>query len=137
MNQTEPLRTVRSRLWEAKFPGCTDDFLEVFGSREPTVKQVSLWKQSWFEDTPNTFLIGNLRAADIFNANANVKERIHTLADQCGIHPYFYEFWTRMRNVVGQDINPYDPGVDAHITQVDPLISFYKEEHLVMFKLAW
>lgn len=122
-----PINDVRLRTWERRFPGCGDDFGEIFGTMMPTPKEVAAWKESWFATTPYQMPV-EVESFDDLLSN-RVKVRINDVANRCGIHPYFWEYWKRQEK-------DWENGSE-HTIILNPTVSFYKEEHLVMFKLAW
>jgi hypothetical protein len=114
---------VRIKLWEKKFPGCTAEFVEIFGCYLPTPTQLAKWKLTWGGAPANTMSInykGNRDAT--LHRYADMKTTVAATAEDMGIHPYYYDF-INLRHEVS--------------TGVEPAISFYKKEHLVLFKLAW
>ena len=114
---------VRIKLWEKKFPGCTAEFVEIFGCDLPTHPQLAKWKLTWGGAPANTMDINykcNPRVRS-FTRNADLKAAVDATAGDMGIHPYYYDF-IRLR---------------TDNLEVQPAVSFYKQEHFIMFKLAW
>lgn len=105
-------------MWEKKFPGYTDDAIEIFGTDHPTIQQVAIWKSSWVEHTNNVVNVYD-NPLDLINL-PGTKGKILTLCHDLNIHPYFWDFW--------KDKKPID---------IEYKCSFYNPEHLIMFKLAW
>jgi hypothetical protein len=99
----------RSRVWNLRNPDNMEDVTAIFGQPNPTTGVVAAWKTAWYNSTKNTFKL---------ELGANYKRgNIGKICNQCGIHPYLWDTFT-----------------DA---DGNKLISFYYEEHLVMFTLTW
>lgn len=111
--------------------------MEYFGTLDVSMKFLSEWKMSWIEDTPHQIHLMDLTATQVFDGDGTVKASVVRCADFCGIHPYFYEYWVQKDNVVTSDIAEGDNINAGYIVKVYPTVSFLKEEHLIMFKLAW
>lgn len=122
-----PLNDVRIRTWERMFPGCSEDIGEIFDTLLPTPKQVSTWKMTWFESTPYKLSI-DVDVDDM--VKSRVKSRIYEKTKELGIHPYFWEYYQEQKG----DLNDVEA---PDLIVLTPTVAFYKEEHLVMFKLAW
>ena len=116
-------------MWERNFPGIGDQLGEIFNTQMPTPKQIAEWKMTWYETTPYQMKIVDRPINELISPSGT-KEEVYQLTKSLGIHPYFWEFWNDRREEEG---DPWD------IPQVvlTPTISFYYEEHHVMFKLAW
>jgi|TARA_R110000851_G_scaffold294323_1_gene449003 hypothetical protein len=114
----------RINLWEKKFPGCTSEFKEIFGCDLPTPTQLAKWKLTWGGAEATTMTINHTdqRVSSLPRRYVDIKTTIAATAEDMGIHPYYYDF-INLR--------------DAAAFGVKPAISFYKKEHLVLFKLAW
>jgi len=113
------------------FPGCGKEFDEIFGTQLPEVRQVARWKNKWMETTPYQFVINN--KIDTTLSNYSLKKRINDVCNKAGIHPYFWEFRERHKTQKHTDGVFDDLGYE--VITLQPLVSFYKGEHLVMFKL--
>jgi hypothetical protein len=98
------MRNDKHRTWHSQH---IDDITAIFGQSYPSLRDVSIWKTSWYDSTKNTF-----KLEQHFS-----RVKIRNVCDQCGIHSYFWDTFT-----------------DA---DGNKLISFYYEEHLVMFTLTW
>lgn len=134
MNQSKydltemPLSDVRLRQWEKQYPGCSTQFEEVFGTKNPSIKQVSEWKNTWNESTKYYMPIEGHQSY-VAVVSPGLKEEIHQTCYRIGIHPYFWDYWIKRNTYQVNDFNTF--------TEVEPRASFYFEEHLIMFKLAW
>jgi len=117
-NGSNNLANVRILMWEKLYPGYMSDFEEVFGDRYPAVKKVSRWKNNWYDRTPY-----KMRVDPVANrARHSTRVLIQATTERIGVHPYFWDFW----------VEPAELSRTGY-----PTVSFFKEEHLVMFKLAW
>jgi hypothetical protein len=128
MLYNEPLTDIRLKIYERQYPGSVDDIGKIFNTHLPTPKEVGEWKTSWVTTTPSKLVISNdlsfYYSPDIYKA------KCHVVAKQLGIHPYFWEYWHAKegrRNISGDD----------DMIGVNGNISFFFDEHLIMFKLAW
>ncbi|SRR6056297_924350 len=132
--KNSPLNDVRLQAWEKLYPGCGDEFGEIFGTQMPTPKEVATWKMGWIETTPYQFVVTD-RGVNEMLMTPGVKEDIFQLASSLGIHPYFWEFWkhreTRKETQGLFDHEEFD------VVVLYPTVSFFYEEHHVMFKMAW
>jgi hypothetical protein len=97
----------RSRAWQTQHADTMDDIAVIFGQSYPTLREVSIWKTSWYDSTTNTFKLEHNFS----------RVKIRNVCNQCGIHSYFWDAFTD--------------------TNGNKQVSFYYEEHLVMFKLTW
>lgn len=127
--ENSPLNDVRLRIWERNFPGIGDHLGEIFNTQMPTPLEVAKWKLTWYETTPYQMKILD-RELTALLMTPGVREEIYQLGVKLGIHPYFWEYWQHRREELG------DPG-DIPQVIITPMLSFYYEEHHVMFKLAW
>jgi hypothetical protein len=125
---TETLSNIRALAWERKFPGCTDEFRKLFGVELPSPHAVAIWKNSWNERSPHVLELDRKRIQG--NYTADLRAEIYAVTERLGIHPYFWEFVKRHDEV--ESTLPFVPK-----TVVTPTVTFYYEEHLVMFKLGW
>jgi len=129
---------------EKNFPGYREDMREIFGNDHVDILKISKWKTSWYQKTPNQFIISSQRPGASICASTGrypvMRREIGLVARQCGIHPYFWDYWmakephnTSYDGMKAGEIEPWrsDPAVRGRS------VSFYKEEHLVLFKLAW
>lgn len=127
--KAKPLSDVRLRQWEKLYPGCSDQFEEIFGTRNPSVSQVSSWKDTWNTTTKYFMVIDGKQPSDIV-VRPGIKEKIYQTCHEIGIHPYFWDYW--IKRIACPDDPTWYITIDA-----EPRASFYFEEHLIMFKLAW
>lgn len=102
---------LRNRVWNIRYPNCMDDITEIFDGQVPSVKEVAKWKCTWNQTTSNMIEIGHS------TIQLGRHGQFGNTCEQCGIHPYLWDTVTT-----------------DHLTK---MVSFYYEEHLIMFKLAW
>ena len=127
--KNSPLSDVRRRQWEKLYPGCTHEFGEIFDTEMPTPEAVASWKMGWVEKTPNYMVMEDAQPSDLV-VTPGIKEEIHQTCHRLGIHPYFWDYW------VHREARWY-PDTNRTEHNVEPRVSFYTAEQLVMFKLAW
>jgi len=126
------LRNKTLLTWERFYPGCTEDIVEIFGTARPNIGRVAKWKNKWYQTTPYQFALSGVDYEWGHKPNDKIKEEIEVTARRVGIHQYFWDFY------VARCVDRVDHGTSiTHTTTMTPTVSFYKEEHLVMFKLAW
>jgi len=123
------LSDVRLRQWEKLYPGCTERFGEIFNTQLPTTADVARWKMSWYETTTNYMVLEDAQPSELV-VNPGIKEEIYQTCHRLGIHPYFWEYWTHRETL-------WLPDLDRVETAIEPRVSFFEEQDLVMFKLAW
>lgn len=122
---------IRAQMWERKFPGCIQDFQRTFGSALPSPKVVAEWKNTWNETSPYVYELSfNALSATTETA---AKSNIYAVTERLGIHPYFWEYSKRRQPFLHQNKQM----VSTNTVFVTPIVTFFYEEHLVMFKLAW
>ena len=120
----ETMTDIRLKMYERQFPGSVADIGKIFGTELPSPKEVSEWKCNWVEKTENRFIINK---NDNFYDDGNIdRVKCHKVCKHIGVHPYFWEHWRAHNNS-----QEYD-----HL-KIASQISFFFEEHLIMFKLAW
>jgi len=119
-------------MWERHFPGCTSEFMDIFGTELPTLQDVAKWKATWVESTDNcTTITGN---ASNLLASPGIREHIHQTCFSLGIHPYYWEYW---KERTYQNYDDYDYSCNEGEIIITPKCSFYYDSHLIMFKMAW
>lgn len=134
-------RNIRMWAWEKKYPSCTEQIVEVF-DKIPSVKEVAKWKEGWVDVANNEFCIGSSIGLH-YNTKLLTYDDIKKITLNLGIHPYFWD--TRLRTELhdegGIDIEGYDiTGKKVKFGsyyETKTMVSFFYEEHLIMFKLAW
>lgn len=136
---------------EKNFPGYREDMREIFGNDHVDILKISKWKTSWYQKTPNQFIISSQRpGASICASPARypvMRREIDLVARQCGIHPYFWDYWMAKEQAGLHDTSYGIINGGLKPGEIEPWrseyakrgrsVSFYKEEHLVLFKLAW
>jgi hypothetical protein len=130
------LKNIRLRTWEKFYPGCSEDFQEIFGTDSPSISAIGEWKTSWYQTTPYRFNISNRPVQDI-TVEGKLRQEVEATAKYVGIHPYFWDFWVDREEITTSDVASGDNINAGYILLVRPTVSFFKEEHHVMFKLAW
>ena len=130
---TDPrLENTRVKAWEKQYPGSAEDIFEIWPDYPPTMRMVAEWKESWIETSPHQFRVVDYDPSQLFDGSGTVKAAVFETAKRCGIHPYFYEYW--MHRYRSEKENESEPD---YILNIGPRVAFYKDEHLIMFKLAW
>lgn len=127
--KNSPLNDRRLLMWEKKFPGIGDQLGEIFDTQMPTPKEIAQWQLTWYETTPYRMEILDRPVSELLSPRGTADE-IARLVNQLGIHYYFWVFWQDRTEDEGQ------PG-DIPQVVITPTMSFYYEEHHVMFKMAW
>ena len=103
---------IRDRIWSKHYPNCMDDVTDIFDGRLPSVKEVAAWKSTW-NDTTRNYITIERKVGRLQPQHVNIAK---TCFD-CDIHPYLWDTFT--------------------ISHSEKAVSFYYEEHFIMFKLAW
>jgi hypothetical protein len=110
---SEEILNIRSKLWDRQFPGILDDFQEIFGTVNPKMNTVRDWKSTWIDASESVFYVNN---ANDSLTEQSFRNKIQDTAAGCGVHHYFFQ------------LVPF---------LYDRTVVFYREQDLVMFKLAW
>lgn len=127
------LTEIRLRQWDKVFPGSIEDVKEIFGTDSPSYKIVAAWRNSWYQTTPYQFAV---TANDVNDHTMpeTLRYEVSQTAKQAGIHPYFWDFYVDKKHIdLDKDLN----GKSGYMRLAVPTVSFFKEEHHVMFKLTW
>lgn len=126
-----PLNDIRLEYWERKFPGFTDDVGKIFGTHFPTPYEVGKWKDSWTETSPYYVTVKTDITA--YRNYSQKKLSVNKICSELGIHPYFWSYYRKSwrETITDQDGKP------RTVTFLSPRVSFYFEEHAVMFKLGY
>lgn len=83
---------------------------------------IATWKSEWIETSPYRMTImynGSIAAYHDTGKKLSLRKQVSNVTEQAKIHPYFWDLIGRW---------PYRDRFE---------VVFFKEEHLVMFKLSW
>lgn len=116
---------IQQKFWEMFYPGCKDDFERALGTKEPSYTHVAEWKEKWVKDSPHKLLLAGIESW----SSDNLRLKVADVCRHCNIHPYFWDY-----DVITQDFT--DKFGDIDFSRI-PVVIFFEEEHLVMFKLHW
>jgi len=128
MLKNVPANDIRLRYWERLYPGCSEQFGEVFGTQCPKPSDVAEWKNTWRESTP--YFVKIAMKPQAYVDNSQIKLDINEVCQSLGIHPYFWDYYKEVWSEADETGSNF-------FTYVSPRVSFYFEEHAVMFKLGW
>ena len=73
-----------NKYWEMKNPGFIEDVVNIFGSDNPSSKEVAAWKESWRETTSYRMNIEGFDSI-LYIASPGIRELIHQVCCDIGI----------------------------------------------------
>lgn len=119
-NQVTP-HSGRLLIWERRYPGSVEEIGKIFGTQTPHPFVVSEWKRGWAQNSLNTIEIPGWTAT-----------QLRETCKEFEIHPYFYQFVNL--DIVTQEFMSRTL-LHTHSRVVEGVV-FWKDEHLVRFKLS-